>query len=224
MIVLNSHGFRENRLARPITSSFFLLCATSSYSPGGSDWNKWGLLFGQDWSSSKGLHCNLWLINNKLPPRQERGSFNQQLFCHHPTIFGVYICREVTSPRKGEPFSTYQFPEKRWSSDINSLFSRGPGSLKAGHHEDAEKETGSWHSPLLTATLHSAQGYRVKDGHCCSEASREAERKSSLLCQQTKMSRPCLPPLTIQSQWLPIFISPFVTHNPGVLKLRWTSE
>lgn len=39
-IVLNSHDFRENRLARPITSSSFLLCGASAYSPGGSDWKK----------------------------------------------------------------------------------------------------------------------------------------------------------------------------------------
>ena len=76
-IVLNSHDFRENRLARPITSSSFLLCGTSSYSPGGSDWKKWGLLFGQDWSFAKGLHCNLWLINNKLPP--PRGALTSSL-------------------------------------------------------------------------------------------------------------------------------------------------
>ena len=58
---------------------------------------------------------------------------------------------------------------------------------------------GDWHRPLSSAHCYTSQRRvtRVKDRHRSSEASREAGRQSSLLCQQMKMSRPRLPTLTV---------------------------
>ena len=145
----------------------------------------------------KGSTVTYQLVNNKLPPPREAltSSFSviTQPFLESTSAGRWHLPRrESLSPvsvSREEVIFRHKFSLRLgdWLSDSRSL----RGSRKGG-----------WHRPLSSAHCYTSQRRvtRVKDRHRCSEASREAGRKSSLLCQQMKMSRPRLPTLTVQSQ------------------------